>query len=166
VLGDGADGIRNQAPKQLPGAGQLLDIYPSWEHLSACGKVLHGEGTAQAQAWLDAGRQALLRAGGAGVQAYRAAERAGVRSVAKRSALADAMGYFARRAECLAYAERLALGQSIGSGLVEGAWKQVIGRRRKQTGARGRVRRANRMATLCCAFQGDSWIPYWQDRLN
>ena len=144
----------------------MLDIYHGSEHLSTCGKVLHGEGTAQAQAWLEAGRQALLRAGAAGVQAYLAAERAGVRSAAKRAALADARGYFARRAECLAYAERLALGQSIGSGLVEGAWKQVIGRRMKQTGARWRVRRANRMATLCCAFHGDTWTPYWQYRLN
>jgi hypothetical protein len=60
----------------------------------------------------------------------------------------------------------LACGQSIGSGLVEGACQQVIGRAMKQTGARGRVRRANRMATLCCAVHGDAWAPYWQYRLN
>lgn len=47
----------------------------------------------------------------------------------------------------LGYAEWLGLGQSIGSGLVEGACRQVIGRRMKQTGARWRARRANRMAT-------------------
>jgi len=166
VLGDGADWIRNQAQKQLPGAKQLLDIYHSSEHLSACGKVLYGEGTVEAKTWLDAGRQALLTAGAAGLQAYLAAERALVRSAAKRAALADAAGYFARRAETLDYGQRLALGQSIGSGLVEGACKQVIGRRMKQTGARWRVRRANRMATLCCAFHGDTWTPYWQYRLN
>ena len=74
--------------------------------------------------------------------------------------------YFAQRAGQLGYAERLALGQSIGSGLVEGACKQVIGKRMKQTGARWRVRRANRMATLCCTLHGDSWNLYWQHRLN
>lgn len=166
VLGDGADWIRNQAHKQLPGAKQLLDIYHSLEHLSDCARVLYGEGAAEAKAWVETGRRALLTAGAAGVQAHLAAGRAQTRSAAKRAALVDAAGYFERRADCLGYAERLALGQSIGSGLVEGACKQVIGRRMKQTGARWRVRRANRMATLCCAFHGDSWTPYWQHRLN
>src|SRR5262249_58884423 len=84
---------------------------------------------------------ALLSAGAGGVQSDLAAARAEARSAAKRSALADAVGYFERRAELLGYAERLAAGQSIGSGLVEGACKQVIGRRMKQTGARWRIRR-------------------------
>ena len=166
VLADGADWIRNQARKQLPGAGQLLDIYHGSEHLSSCAKALYGEGAAQAKAWVDEGRRALLTAGAAGVQAHLAAARAQARSAARRAALDDAAGYFERRADSLGYAERLAGGQSIGSGLVEGACKQVIGRRMKQTGARWRVRRANRMATLCCAFHGDAWNPYWQQRLN
>ena len=144
----------------------MLDIYHGLEHLSGCAKVLHGEGSAEAQAWVGAGRQALLTAGAAGVQAHLAATRARVRSAAKRRALADVAGYFARRADCLGYAARLAHGQSIGSGLVEGACKQVIGRRMKQTGARWRVRRANRMATLCCTLHGDNWNLYWQHRLN
>jgi hypothetical protein len=32
----------------------------------------------------------------------------------------------------------------------------------KQTGARWRVRRANRMATLCCTLHGDTWGGYWK----
>ncbi len=36
----------------------------------------------------------------------------------------------------------------------------------KQTGARWLVRRANRMATLCCTFHGDTWAPYWDHLLN
>lgn len=166
VLADGAEWIRNQARRQLPGAGQLLDIFHASEHLFACAKVLYGEGTAQAQAWVEAGRQAVLAEGAAGVQTHLAAARGQARSAAKRMALADAAGYFERRAELLGYAERLARGQSIGSGLVEGACKQVIGRRMKQTGARWRVRRANRMAALCCTFHGDAWNPYWQHHLN
>jgi hypothetical protein len=75
-------------------------------------------------------------------------------------------GYFYRQREHLGYAVRLASGRSIGSGLVGGACKQVIGRRRKQTGARWRVRRANRMATLCCTLHGDTWKTYWDHRLN
>jgi hypothetical protein len=100
------------------------------------------------------------------MQAHLAAARAEARSALKRAALADAAGYFERRADSLGYAQRLAAGQSIGSGLVEGACKQVIGRRMKQAGARWRVRRANRMATLCCTLHGDTWKPYWDHRLG
>jgi len=166
VLGDGAGWIATQTEAQLPGAKQLLDIYHGLAHLADCARVLYGEGTPQAQAWQDGGRQALLSQGSDGVQAHLAATRAEVRSAAKRGALAELSRYFAHRAGQLGYAERLAQGQSIGSGLVEGACKQVIGRRMKQTGARWRVRRANRMATLCCTFHGDTWGPYWQHRLN
>ena len=166
VLGDGAEWIWNQTAVQLPGARGLLDIYHGSEHLAGCAKVLHGEAAAAARAWVDEGRQALLAEGAAGVQAHLAAARAGARSAAKRAALGEVARYFERRRAYLGYAERLAAGQSIGSGLVEGACKQGIGRRMKQTGARWRVRRANRMATLCCTLHGDTWKPYWDHRLN
>ena len=166
VLADGADWIWAQARRQLPGAGGLLDIYHACEHLAGCAKALYGEGAAEGRAWLGAGRQALLAGGAAGVQGHLAAARAGVRSAAKRAALDEAARYFGRRSAYLGYAGRLALGQSIGSGLVEGACKQVIGRRMKQTGARWRVRRANRMATLCCTFHSDTWNTYWEHLLN
>ena len=166
VLGDGAGWIETQAEAQLPGAKRVLDIFHGLEHLAGCAKVLYGEGAQQGKAWVDQGRHALLSEGPAGVQAHLAAARTGVRSAAKRQALDEVARYFARREDQLGYAERLAWGQSIGSGLVEGACKQVIGRRMKQTGARWRVRRANRMATLCCTFHGDTWAPYWDRRLD
>jgi hypothetical protein len=93
----------------LPGAARLLDIYHAAEHLSGCAKVLHGEG-ATATAWVDAGRQRLLTEGAAGVQAHLAAARTGVRSAAKRRALDEATRYFARRADYLGFAGRLAQG--------------------------------------------------------
>jgi hypothetical protein len=166
VLGDGAEWIWKQAAKQLPGAAGLLDIFHGPEHIGGCAKAVHGEGTASAEAWAGAARQALLVGGHEAVQGHIAAARRGVRSVAKRRALDELAGYFRGQAGPLGYAGRLARGQSIGSGLVEGACKQVIGRRRKQTGARWRVRRANRMATLCCTLHGDTWEAYWAHRLN
>jgi hypothetical protein len=166
VLADGAEWIWNQARAQLPGAAGLLDIYHAGEHLAACGRELYGEGADQARAWLDEARAALLAGGWPGLAERTAAARRRVRSPAKRRALEELEGYFYRQREHLGYAGRLASGQSIGSGLVEGACKQVIGRRMKQTGARWRVRRANRMATLCCTLHSDTWKTYWDHRLN
>ena len=166
VLADGAEWIWRQAAAQLPGAAGLLDIYHAGEHLAACGQKLYGEGAEEARAWLDETRAALLTGGWPALAERTGAARRQVRSVAKRRALDELEGYFYRQREHLGYAARLRGGQSIGSGLVEGACKQVIGRRLKQTGARWRVRRANRMAVLCCTLQGDTWKPYWQQRLG
>ncbi|MBO0697165.1 MAG: hypothetical protein J2P46_02105 [Zavarzinella sp.] len=44
---------------------------------------------------------------------------------------------------------------------MEGACKQVVGRRRKQTGARWRVRRAERMATRRGIIYSGLWETYW-----
>jgi hypothetical protein len=166
VLADGAEWIWNQARAQLPGAAGLLDIYHAGAHLAACGQALYGEGAAEARAWLEQTRAALLVGGWPALIERTAVTRRQLRSRAKRQALDALEGYFYRQREHLGYAGRLASGQSIGSGLVEGACKQVIGRRLKQTGARWRVRRANRMATLCCTFHGDTWAGYWAHRFN
>jgi hypothetical protein len=166
ALGDGAEWIWRQLGKQLPGAAGLLDIFHGLEHVASCAQAVYGEGTARAQAWADKVRRALLVGGHEAVQAHIASARRTARAAAKRRALDALAGYFASQAERLDYAGRLGRGQSIGSGLVEGACKQVIGRRMKQTGARWRVRRANRMATLCCTLHGDAWKAYWNHRLN
>ena len=64
------------------------------------------------------------------------------------------------------YAERLRQGQSIGSGMVEGACKTVVGKRLKQTGARWRVRHAERMVALCGLLYSDLWDEYWTQSKN
>ncbi len=61
----------------------------------------------------------------------------------------------------LNYCHRLYTGQSIGSGRVEGAAKNLVGRHLKQTGARWEVGNVNRMAELCCLTYGDRWDLYW-----
>jgi hypothetical protein len=166
VLADGAEWIWRRAEAFLPGAAGVLDIYHALEHVGACAKAVFGEGSEEGERWQAGARRALLGGGGEAVRGLISEERARTRSPRKREALDGLAGYLEKQEGHLGYAGRLAAGQSIGSGLVEGACKQVIGRRMKQTGARWRVRRANRMATLCCAFHSDTWAPYWQHRLR
>lgn len=151
VLADGAKWIWTQADKGLPGAAGVLDFYHASERLYQAGRELLGE-TPAAAAWADARRGTLLDAGGATLLAELAAG---------GPKLAGAREYFRPHAGHMDYPGRRAAGQSIGSGLVEGACKQVVGRRLKQTGARWRVRRAERMATLCGLVYGHLWETYW-----
>ena len=71
------------------------------------------------------------------------------------------MAYLANHSHRLNDRHRLACGEPIGRGLIEGACKQVIGKRMKQTGARWTVANANRMAELCCLTDSGQWADYW-----
>lgn len=153
VIADGAKWIWVQVASHLPGATGVLDIYHASEHLWSAAKAVLGEGTVAARAWVERRRGTLLRSGASGLLA----EMAG-------SEWSPWRGYFEAHGAHTGYAARLAAGRVIGSGLVEGACKQVVGHRLKQTGARWKVRRVERMATLCAVQASDQWDAYWADK--
>jgi len=150
VLADGAKWIWNQVAEHLGGAAGVLDIYHASEHLWSAATRRFGDRAGDARAWVEGRRGTLLRSGASGLLAeLDGPEWGGVRD------------YFEPHLDHTDYAERLRSGRSIGSGLVEGACKQVVGRRLKQTGARWKVRRVDRMATLCAIQATDQWDAYW-----
>lgn len=150
AIADGAKWIWRQLDEHLPGVAGVLDIYHASEQLWAAAHRQFGEGTAEARAWVEARRGTLLREGASGLLGeLSGAEWSGVR------------GYFEPHRDHTDYAGRLASGRPIGSGMVEGSCKQVIGRRLKQTGARWKVRRVERMATLCAVQGSGQWDAYW-----
>ena len=72
------------------------------------------------------------------------------------------LDYFCGNAGRLDYCGRLAAGRVIGSGLIEGACKNLVGRRLKQTGACWRVERANRIALISAVLYSDQWKYCWK----
>src|SRR5262249_38076101 len=136
VLGDGAPWIWGHAALRFADWVGTLDIYHAGEWLSKAAKAGCGEGTAEAARWLKEARLALLGDGYLGLCEYARSsalwvpDRAGL-----EGALPEVLNYFCGHRERLNYALRLRQGLPIGSGLIEGACKQLIGRRMKQTGA-------------------------------
>jgi hypothetical protein len=148
ALADGARWIWRQLEAALPGCAGVLDVYHASQHLCDAAKAALAEG--EVEAWVEARRATLLRGGASALLAELTGDR-----------WAELRAYFEPHTGHTGYAARLAEGRSIGSGLVEGACKQVIGRRLKQTGARWRVRRAERMAALCAVQASGQWADYW-----
>lgn len=163
VLADGAEWIWNQAEIQFPGARGTLDVYHAMERLAGAAKAIYGAESGAATAWSNAGTNWLIAKGWAGVCRWVAAVRADCgddpQSLAETESL---MGYISKHVAHLDYAEHLAQGRSIGSGPVEGAAKQLVGRRLKQTGARWVVTNTIKMATLCSCEYAEDWDDYWQ----
>ena len=161
VLADGAKWIWEEQLNNLREASGVLDIFHAVEHLAETSRAVFGAETEEASAWLDEGRMILIRDGWPGISAFIDATHQPLRSKAKRKSLASLKSYLSSHMDHLNYADRLASGESIGSGQVEGACKNMIGRRLKQTGARWAVSRVNRMVGLCANLYSKQWNLYW-----
>lgn len=166
VLADGAKWIWEEARQNLVGSAGVLDIYHALEHVSDTGKALFGDGTPPAQEWTDQARHALLARGWTGIDEHLQQTDVSEDDPVRRKAWHSLRDYLGNHVSHFDYAQRLAEGRSIGSGQVEGACKNMIGRRLKQTGARWRVRRVNRMANLCCLIYSHGWKPYWNAQVT
>jgi hypothetical protein len=152
ALADGGRWIWAELEKNLPGAAGVLDVYHASEHLHAAAAARGGD-AATTGAWYRARRRTLLESGAAGL----------LEELAARGEEAPALAeYLGPHADHTPYRARLAQGRSIGSGMVEGACKTAIGRRLKQTAARWRVRRLERMAALCCLVYSEQFDAHWK----
>jgi hypothetical protein len=162
TLADGAKWIWEEASQNLIGCEGVLDIYHALQHVSDTAKSLFGEETDATTEWSDRMRMTLLQGGWAGFERLYAITQD--EPSTNPAALEELRNYLGNHVSHIHYGSRLAEGRSIGSGQVEGACKNMIGRRLKQTGARWRTRRLNRMASLCCIIYSHAWDDYWNQQ--
>jgi len=162
VLADGAEYNWTIAQEQLPGCRQTLDHWHGMEHVGTAARAVYGEGTLEALAFLEATRQALLQDGWWGL-----CEKVGQvldlpEGEKHRQAMEQLLCFFSKQTGRLNYCLQLYKGRPIGSGMVEGACKNVIGKRLKQTKTPWREENVERMAVLCClAYSDGMWAQYW-----
>jgi hypothetical protein len=161
VWADGARWIWERLNFHFAFARGTLDIFHALEHVSEAAKSQFGEGTETGRRWQDQARDALLTEGWPGMRRVIDQSRANAARAPQRAALTKLSEYLAPHATHLNYAQRLAEGRPIGSGLIEGACKNYLGRRLKQTGARWLIPNANRMAALGSLVYADQWTDYW-----
>ena len=142
------------------GSQQTLDIYHACAHIAKASERLHGEGSTAAKGFLERGRALLLESGWEGITRLMAEEIEREDTPARRAALEKMLNYFAKHLPRLHYRRRLANGQAIGSGAIEG-WAKTLGLRLKARGARWRKPNVTRMASLGCVRNSSQWSAYW-----
>lgn len=164
VLADGAKWIWKQAAEHLPRSESVVDVFHVSEHLHACGRVLYGDQTPEARQWSEQRLETVLSSGPMTLLRELEQVRTEVNDETKREALDSLMAYLKPNIDGLWYRDRLRRGLPIGSGMVEGACKTVVGRRLKCNGARWAVSNADRMTALCCLLYSDRWDAYWSEK--
>jgi len=161
VLGDGAEWIWNLTEEVFPQADCVLDAYHAIEHISDTAKAIWDVGTEATNTQVEAGRMALLTDGKRGLERWLGTAFATVPENRSTDPLLSLAAYFAKHPTRLGYAARLAAGQSIGSGAVEGAVKQLINLRLKRTGARWRAEHVGPLVELIALSDTPEWAEFW-----
>ena len=160
VLGDGAEWIWNLAADVLPQAAGVLDVYHAIEHVGTAVKAIWGD-TAEATVRRQAGVLAVVADGKVGIQRWIADGFGALPVGSSGDELRDLASYLGSHPTRLGYAQRLASGRSIGSGLIEGSVKQLVNRRMKLTGARWRVEHVGPFVELAAVIDTPDWHDLW-----
>lgn len=167
VLADGARWIWDEAAlrfKAVSNVNWVVDIYHVCEKVQGCAKEMFGIGSAAAKQWAATKVEELIRIEGPKFIESLKAERAAAATQNTRDALDGLIGYLSHNRDSLWYRTRLAEGLPIGSGLVEGTCKNMIGKRLKLNNPRWLVERAEKMAALRCLHYGKLWGDYWESK--
>lgn len=160
VLADGARWIWEAADKKFFNYQGCLDFYHASQTIhDALNELCETE--TEKDRLFDQWRKTLLHEGWIGIRdtIHNAQVESG--SEQEFEVLQKLYNYFSKHTEHLNYKSRLANGFSIGSGQIEGANKQLVTRRLKQTGARWRIQRVNRMIGLVIAYRHNFINKYW-----
>lgn len=158
-IADGAAWIWNGASQVFMNPDGCLDFYHACEHLKAAADSFPPD---VAENYYAKWRGVLLTRGWPGIRDGLLSLKDSMDATSWEKQISRLLQYFENHRSYLNYPQRLRLGQTIGSGQVEGACKQMVGRRLKQTGACWSIRRLNRMLGITSILHDHQWKTYWQ----
>jgi hypothetical protein len=162
-LGDGAPWIRTEHRRHFGRATFIIDWYHGSEHIWDCGKKLFGEGTEATERWVKK-RLDLLWDGWTKKLLDDLKQQRKQYRHAKREAIDTLFRYISTNEEQMRYAVFRAKGYDIGSGAVEGACKNVVGKRLKQSGMIWSRLGSSSVLALRTCWLNDEWERLWQEK--
>jgi hypothetical protein len=167
VLGDGARWIWDESAKRfkaIVNVEWVVDVYHVCEKIQTCAKEMFGVGFLPTKVWAATKVEELIRLEGPQFIQGLETDRQAASDQRSRDALDALIGYLNHNRDSLWYRTRLAQGLPIGSGLVEGTCKNMIGKRLKLNNPAWKVPRAQNMAALRCLHYSKLWESYWQSK--
>ena len=162
-IGDGAGWIRSEHHRHFGRATFIIDWYHASEHIWDCGKAIFGDGSDAAHGWVKKCQDFLWGGWTKKLLDYLKEQRKKYRGN-KREALETLIRYISTNEERMRYDVFRSKGYDIGSGKVEAACKNVVGKRLKQSGMIWS--RAGSSATLAlrATWLNDRWEQLWQKK--
>jgi hypothetical protein len=163
ALTDGAEPLQVQIQTQLPTYTLVLDIIHASEYLWDSATALLGEKNAGRTAWVRGHLEGVLMGQTATViEALEREAEQPCRTASQVAALRTTIGYYQRNLSFMDYADYLARGWPIGTGVVEGACGHLVKDRLEQAGMRWTKEGAQAMLDLRAVRLTGDWDVYWQ----
>jgi hypothetical protein len=162
VLGDGAQWVKNLAALHFPQAQFILDYYHATEHVGDLCRALFDRDLRQVERYRDRWTDCLWEGN---VETLIQEARAALpRDARAKPEARTQIAYFEKNQDFMRYADFRAQGLFIGSGVVEGACKHLIGDRFKQSGMEWTVRGANAIIADRVAILSGRYEQFWEQR--
>lgn len=174
VVTDGDLDLACYTEEYFPEAIHTVDVMHVTEKIWMAGECLHPEGSAELKAWMKRQKERLYGGKEAQIVAELRAEleatpKTGPGNKGRRTRLANAVNYLSKRLHKMNYADLIAQDLEIGTGMVEGAIKNLIGKRCDHGGMRWIKERAEAIVQLRCIEANGDWeafMTFVHDRLQ
>jgi len=149
----------------FPTAFFVLDIFHVLEHLGKAALLFHDEGSPQARQFVTERLRMLLQ-GKAGrmIGGLKQMLTKSELSNAARHGLNQVIGYLERNRKHMRYEICLAKGYPIGSGVIEGACRNLINDRLELTGMSWTLQGAESVMRLRAVYINKDWDAFWKHR--
>jgi hypothetical protein len=162
VLTDGDSDLAVYRERHFPEAMHTIDVMHVVEKLWSAGSALYREGSTECARWVELQRERLYDARIHLIlddlrQALKVTPKTGPGNKGKRERLAEVKRYLANRLDHMNYKDLLAQDLEIGTGQIEGAIKNVIGKRCDHGGMRWIRERAEALLQLRCLELNGDW---------
>lgn len=159
-LGDAAEWIDNLLETQFARCTRIVDWYHAKQYVWHVGDVVFGEGSAASQEWGHA--QAALLWEGKTTALHQSLEALPTRTEEARRVTVNAQAYLTKHRRHVQYPEFRRQGYPIGSGMVEGACKNLVGARFKRAGMCWSEHGIDAMLPLRSALVSGLWDTTWK----
>ncbi len=162
LVTDGDNDLDCYAKRYFPKAIHTIDVMHVIEKLWTAGECIYPEGSRALKRWVERQKKRLYGGAAAKIVAelkrqLERTPRTGPGNKGKRERLTDVIRYIDKRLDRMNYHDLLAQDLEIGSGAVEGAIKNVIGKRCDHGGMRWIKERVEALIQLRCIEINGQW---------
>jgi len=174
IITDGDNDLACYAAQYFPEALVTIDVMHVIEKLWSAGESVYQEGSRELEEWVELQKERLYGGQVPALlnelrQRLTAIPKTGPGNKGKRERLGQALRYLEKREAKLNYSELLAQDLEIGSGMVEGAVKNIIAKRCDHGGMRWIKERVEAVLQLRCIDANGDWeafTNYVHDRMQ
>ena len=167
VVTDGDNDLARYVAELFPDAIHTIDVMHVIEKLWDAGSSVHREGSDECRAWVEQQKEALYDGRAAAIVAELDQQRASIPRTGpgnkfRREKLTDIRNYIEKRVHHMTYDYLLRQDLELGSGAVEGAIKNLMGRRMDHGGMRWIKERAEALLQLRGIDANGDWEAFVQ----